>query len=275
VRYVRHLRVGDKLSSRSGNKNITAKFASQSDMPVIMESGITPDMLVNMHGFPSRMTLGQMFELSVGQNCARRGAIADGTAFLPIDLASVGREAQALGFRYNGRHTMFNGRTGEYFDASIFIGPTYEQRLLKFVLDDEYAVAGRAPTDSTTGQPLPGRQAAGGLRFGEMEFWCLDSHGSMMNSYEKSSQHSDGRMMDVCIGCGDLAVRNERAEIYSCRQCGEQAEIMSVETRKTAAVFIEELAAANVKLQLGLAPREFELPWEADMPEPLVEVADL
>jgi DNA-directed RNA polymerase beta subunit len=264
LRYVRHLIVGDKISSRSGNKNIIAEFISQSDMPYIMESGITPDLLVNMTGFPTRMTLGQMIELGEAQNCSQMGTVTDGTAFIPTNFDAIGLQSMALGMRYNGRHTMINGRTGEYFDAAIFVGPTYEQRLLKFVLDDAYAVAGRAPTDSTTGQPLRGGRVSGGLRFGEMEFWCLNSHGSMANSYENSSEHSDGRVMDVCRGCGDLAIRNERSGIYACRLCKENADITSVETRKTAVVLMEELAAANVKIQLGLSPREFELPWEAE-----------
>ena len=93
------------------------------------------------------------------------------------------------GLRYNGRETMFNGITGEYMDMAIFIGPTYQQRLQKFVLDDEQVVGPSGPTDATTGQPLGGKKLQGGLRLGEYEGWCLTAHGSLSILNDKDIFH--------------------------------------------------------------------------------------
>jgi DNA-directed RNA polymerase beta subunit len=257
LRYERPLRTGDKLSSRSGNKSIVARMLQQSDMP-FTESGLTPDMIINTHSFPSRMTIGQLIETSLGKICARKGVIADGTAFLPVDHIAIAAELKGLGFRYNGRERMYNGMTGEFFDAAIFIGPTAEQRLQKFVLDDEQSVAGSGPTDATTGQPLGGKHVQGGLRLGEMEQWGLEAHGSMLNLAEKCMVDSDYRRMHVCRGCGELAVYNEFHGIYRCRTCGELADIAAVDGTKSAVLLHEELAASNITVRLGLRPREFE-----------------
>jgi hypothetical protein len=240
----------------TGN-SIVAQLLPQSDMPYIAASGITPDLIINMHSFPSRMTIGQLYETSLAKTCARKCAIADGTAFLPISYDDIGAELQRLGFRYNGRERMYDSR-GRHQDVALFIGFTYEQRLLKFVLDDEYAVAGTGPTDATTGQPLGGKNVGGGLRLGEMENWGLLSHGSTMTQLEKLTEDSDGRTAYVCRGCGDTAICNPHDEVYRCLNCGEYADIAAVETRKSAIVFREELDASNVKMRLGLRPREFE-----------------
>ena len=257
LRYDRPLRTGDKMSSRSGNKSIVALTLPQSDMP-FTESGLTPDIIINPHSFPSRMTIGQLLETSAGKICANKGVVVDGTAFLPVDNFEVARDLKALGYRYNGLERMYNGMTGNYFDAAIFIGFILEQRLQKFVLDDEQSVAGNGPTDATTGQPLGGKHVQGGLRLGEMECWALEAHGSISNLIEKTSTDSDGRKMHVCRGCGCLAVFNEYHNIYQCRTCVELADIAVVDGSKSAILLHEELAAANIQVKLGLAPREFD-----------------
>ena len=258
LRYERPLRTGDKLSSRSGNKSIVARMLQQSDMP-FTESGLTPDIIINPHSFPSRMMIGQLIETTLGKVCAHKGVIADGTPFLPVDHLEIVREMKALGYRHNGLERMYNGMTGNYFDAAIFIGPTAEQRLQKFVLDDEQSVAGSGPTDATTGQPLGGKHVQGGLRLGEMENWGLEAHGSMLNLFEKTSTDSDGRKMHICRGCGAFAVFNEYHNIYQCRTCGELADLATVDGSKSAILLHEELAAANIHVRLGLRPREFEV----------------
>jgi len=240
----------------TGN-SIVASVLPQSDMP-FTESGLTPDLIINPNSIPSRQIIGQLIETSVAKTCARRGAVTDGTAFLPVDHRAVAQDLVDLGFRFNGRERLYNGMTGEYFDAAIFIGPTAEQRLQKFVLDDEQSVAGSGPTDATTGQPLGGKHVHGGLRIGEMEQWGLQSHGSMLNLFEKTSQDSDGRVMHVCRGCAALAAYNEYHGVYSCKNCGELADIAAVNGSKSAVLFHEELAAANIRVRLGLRPRAFD-----------------
>ena len=257
LRYERPLRTGDKLSSRCGNKSIVATMLSQSDMP-FTESGITPDLIINPHSFPSRMTIGQLIEATVGKICSRKGVLTDGTSFLPIDHFKIIEELVSLGFRYNGLERMYNGQTGEYLDSAIFIGPNLEERIQKFVLDDEQVVAGSGPTDATTGQPLGGKHVQGGLRVGEMENWGLASHGSMLNMYEKLSTDSDGRIIYICRNCGNFAIYNEYRNIYICKVCEEYADISAVDGSKTAILFAEELAASNINMKYGITPREFE-----------------
>ena len=257
LRYERPLRTGDKLSSRSGNKSIVASVLQQSDMP-FTEKGITPDLIINTNSIPSRQIIGQLIETTRGVICARQGAVTDGTSFLPVDHRWQAEELVRLGYRYNGRERLYNGMTGEYFDAAIVIGPCAEQRLQKFVLDDEQSVAGSGPTDATTGQPLGGKHVHGGLRIGEMEHWGLESHGSMYNLFEKTNQDSDGRVMHICRGCSSLAAYNEFQGVYTCKACGELADISSVDGSKSAILFHEELAAANINVKLGLRPRAYE-----------------
>jgi len=260
LRYERPLRIGDKLSSRCGNKSIVATMLSQSDMP-FTENGITPDLIINPHSFPSRMTIGQLIEATVGKICSQKGVLTDGTSFLPIDHFKIIEELVQLGYRYNGLERMYNGQTGEYFDSAIFIGPNLEERIQKFVLDDEQVVAGSGPTDATTGQPLGGKHVQGGLRVGEMENWGLASHGSMLNMYEKLSTDSDGRIIYICRNCGNFAVYNEYRNIYICKVCEEYADIAAVDGSKTAILFAEELAASNISMRYGITPREFEI-WQ-------------
>lgn len=257
LRYERPLRTGDKLSSRCGNKSIVATMLQQSDMP-FTEDGTYPDIIINPHSFPSRMTIGQLIETSVGKICSRKGSMVDGTSFLPIDHFKIIEEMISLGYRYNGLERMYNGFTGEYFDSAIFIGPNLEQRIQKFVLDDEQVVAGSGPTDATTGQPLGGKHVQGGLKIGEMENWALCSHGSMLNMYEKVSTDSDGRVMHICRNCGNFAVLNEHRNIYICKICNEYADIIGVDSSKSAMLLAQELAAANIGMRYVVTPREFE-----------------
>jgi DNA-directed RNA polymerase beta subunit len=256
LRFERPLRIGDKVSSRSGNKGIVSLMLPQCDMP-FTEDGIVPDILVNPHSFPSRMIIGQMIETFNGILNSRVGKYTDGTAFLPINPEGVAIELNANGYRYNGLKRMYNGFTGEYFDAAIFVGTILQQRLQKFVLDDEQAVAGSGPTDATTGQPLGGKHLQGGLRIGEMEFWCMEAHGCTFNMYEKKSIDSDGRIVHICRNCGEVGIYNEYKNIYECKRCEEYADISAVESSKTASLLREELAGANIKLQTNLKPREY------------------
>ena len=256
LRYERQLRVGDKLSSRSGNKCIVALMLPQSDMP-FTETGLTPDIIINTHSIPTRMTIGQMIESRVGIISAHKGVIADGTAFMPLDHYEIEEDAKKYGLRPNCRSRLFNGMTGDYMDSAIYIVPTFMQKLQKYVLDDEQSVSGTGPTDAITGQPLGGKKLAGGIRMGEMEVSNLVVHGVMKNLNEKLMNDSDGRTLYICRGCSDTAIYNELQDIYKCVRCGEMADIVGVNSTKSAILFREELAAANIGTKLILDPRRF------------------
>ncbi len=228
------------------------------DITVPSTTSFVANGFVVHNSFPSRMTIGQLIETSYSKICARKGVITDGTAFLPLNHETIAQEMVDLGFRYNGRERMYNGMTGEYFDSAIFIGPTLEQRLQKFVLDDEQSVGGSCPSDAVTSQPLGGKHIQGGLRLGEMELWGLESHGAMLNMYEKISKDSDGKKMNICRTCGSFAVLNEYENIYNCKLCGEMADISTIDGSKTAILLHEELQASNIKMKLCLQPRQYE-----------------
>lgn len=257
LRFERPLRVGDKISNRSGNKGIVARLMPAADMPFDSEGG-TPDILMNTHSLPTRMTVGQLIETSVALVCARRGVVADGTAFLPVDHDDVAAQLVAAGLRANGRRRFFNGFSGECLDAAVYCGPSFVQRLQKFVYDEEQCIGGSGPTDATTGQPLSGKHTGGGLREGEMEKHTKVAHGAAYNLFEKFFTDSDGRVLHVCRGCGNYGVYNAAAARYSCKTCGELANLAAVDSSKSAHLFHEELAAANVAVTFGLRPLEFE-----------------
>jgi DNA-directed RNA polymerase beta subunit len=244
-------------SSRAGNKSITALLLADSDLPYD-DDGITPDIIINPHAIPSRMTIGQMLETSLGLRCQEEGSLTDGTSFRKVSADEISKELAEIGLRFNGLSRLYNGRTGEHYDAAIFMGPTYHQRLQKFVKDDEYAVGGYGPTDALTGQPLEGKNARGGLRIGEMEAWVLQSQGSMMSLTEKMFMDSDGRKQFLCRTCGTPAIYNAHQGIYRCTTCGEGADIGQVDSCKASIVFQHEMRSANVKVTLGARPREFE-----------------
>lgn len=255
--YYRTFKNGDKMSSRSGNKCIGAKLQPESDMPYTA-NGLTPDVIINPHSFPSRMPNGQVLEQAVGLIAASDGTIADGTAFMPLDHYEVQKRLVEKGFRSSGCTTLYNGKTGEPYNVAIFIGPTYILRLLKFVLDDEQSVGITAPLNPETGQPLGGKQLRGGLKIDEMTVWGMESHGIISNLHEKFSTMSDGRNMYICRGCGKQAVHNEFMNIYACATCGDYASINEVPTTKTALKLMENLNASNVPITLGLEPLKME-----------------
>jgi DNA-directed RNA polymerase beta subunit len=257
LRYDRPASVGDKLSSRSGNKSICAILRPQGDMPYTA-SGITPDIIVNPHSIPSRMTIGQLLETMLGKVCARTGKIEDGTAFREMNLDNIPLQLMQAGFRHNGKERLFNGETGEHYDADIFVGIMLEQRLQKFIKDNGYAVSRFCPTDAKTGQPLGGKAHGGGLRIGEMEDLTLNTHGALMTTYEKWAMDSDRQLMYVCRRCGFPAVYNARENLYRCRLCKDHADISEIETTRGSIVHQHELAAANIKMRFGLRAREFE-----------------
>jgi DNA-directed RNA polymerase beta subunit len=244
-------------SSRAGNKSIAALLLPESDLPYD-EDGVTPDIIINPHSIPSRMTIGQMLETTLSLRCQEEGVITDGTAFRSVSVDEISKELAEIGLRYNGLSRLYNGRTGEHYDAAIFMGPTYHQRLQKFVKDDKYAVGDYGPTDALTGQPLEGKNARGGLRVGEMATWVLESHGAMAALTEKLMEDSDGQVQFLCRTCGNPAIYNGRQGFYRCTTCGEGADIGAVDSCRASIVFQHEMRAANVKVSIGVRPREFE-----------------
>ena len=161
LRKIRSVAVGDKFSSRSGQKGICALLMKEADMPV-SETGIRPSLIFNPHGLPSRMTCAQLIECLLGKVCAIKGTHHDATIFKKIEIDAIADELESYGFNRYGYERLISGITGEYIDTLIFFGPTFYQRLQKFVADAEYSVR-HSLTDAITYQPLDGRGSLGGL----------------------------------------------------------------------------------------------------------------
>ena len=253
LRSSRPLRVGDKLSSHSGCKGINALMVNRADLPYC-EDGLVPDIIINPHSFPTRMVIGQVIETMMGELAVRMGCLFDGTPFRHIDINGIIKTlAERYNIQYGGHKRMFNGKTGNWYDAMIFIGPTSYQRLQKFVADENYAMS-TGPTESLTRQPTDGKTRNGGLRIGEMEKDTLVSHGVMRTLYSKFYQDSDGIEIYICRLCGSRAIINERAGLYKCKNCKDNADIASVPSSWVANLFLNEINAMGVKTTFELEP---------------------
>lgn len=258
---VRTLGIGDKFSSRHGQKGVTGINYVHCDMPVTQQ-GIVPDLIINPHAIPSRMTIGQLVESLCGKVAAIQGSFYDATIFTPNDLRAIGDKLEELGFDRHGVEPMYNGMTGEWIDNDVFIGPTYYQRLQKFVVDEVYSIS-TGPTCVITRQPLEGKANKGGLRIGEMEKDVIISHGAGHFIMEKFRDDSDGFDIYVCRTCQKRPVVNEEQNIVICKTCesaGMDPDIIKARSTWSSKLFMQELESMNVGVRLSVKPYEYEVP---------------
>lgn len=251
----REVQIGDKFSTRHGQKGICASMLRNSDLP-FNDKGEYPTILFNPHGIPTRMTIGQLLESHVGNLCAYKGCHYDGTTFKGYNYEEIANELEKIGFEKYGTERLYSGLTGEFIDTMIYTGPLYYQRLLKFVLDQEYAVNDAVP-DPITHQPLDGAAQKGGLRIGEMEKDVLTCHGSINILNEKFYAHSDGFSEYICR-CGEPAIVNERNGDYKCKFCLDNADINLVPTSWSSKLFIQEMSSCHVGVRRMVKPYTFE-----------------
>jgi len=243
-------------SSRMGNKGIVSNLIPRCDM-FYCEDGLIPDALVNPHSVPTRMAVNQLIEELIAIIAALMGIHIDATSFNGLDLkAAIKKLETDHKIKYAGNRRVYSGRTGEWKDNMIFVGPTTYQRLQKYVIDDHYAIR-EGPNNALTRQPLDGKNKDGGLRIGEMETWALSAAGVVRALHEKFYKHSDGINIHVCRICSDRAIINEKMGIYKCKRCGDQADIVTVSSGWSANLFFNEASAMNAKMLFGVAPHMF------------------
>ena len=202
------------------------------------------------------MTIGQLYESQLGNYCAMKGTHTDATIFKYVDIETIGNELETMGMNRYGYHRLYSGITGEFIDCLIFMGPTYYQRLQKFVIDAVYSISS-GPSDALTRQPLDGKASGGGIRIGEMERDVICSHGSSKFLQEKFFDHSDGFTEYICR-CGKAAVVNVSKNIYKCKYCGDNADIAAVPTSWSSKLFIQEMETMNVGVRRHLTPFTYE-----------------
>lgn len=200
VRTTKIPQIGDKFASRHGQKGTIGVTFRQEDMPFTCE-GITPDIIINPHAIPSRMTIAHLIECLLSKVATLKGMEGDATPFTDVTVDSVSDLLRAHGYQSRGFEIMYHGHTGKKLRYQIFFGPTYYQRL-RHMVDDKIHARARGPVQIMTRQPVEGRARDGGLRFGEMERDCMIAHGAASFLKERLFEVSDAFRVHICEICG-------------------------------------------------------------------------
>tara|TARA_B100001093_G_scaffold207457_1_gene199425 strand:- start:950 stop:2200 length:1251 start_codon:yes stop_codon:yes gene_type:complete len=244
LRALRQPNFGDKFSSRHGQKGTIGNIIPEKDMP-FTRSGIKPDIIINPHAIPSRMTIGQLKETLLGKTLVELGLFGDGTSFGDLDLQTICKELQNVGYESNGNEIMYNAMTGEQIETSVFTGPVFYQRLKHMVADKQHSRS-IGPMVNLTRQPAEGRSRDGGLRFGEMERDCMCSHGAARFTKERIYDVSDKYSVYTCRKCGMISSYNDKQHIHICKTCNNRSDFSYVELPYACKLLFQELTTMNV-----------------------------
>ena len=241
--------IGDKFSSRHGQKGTMGMILNPEDMPQTA-GGIIPDMIINPHCIPSRMTIAQLMETLLGKMCCETGALGDGTPFNNTSVDQIARIMRdEYGLEPHGNEILYNGYTGRMMETSIFIGPVYYQRLRHCSADKIHSRAS-GPLVMLTRQPAEGRAREGGLRFGEMERDCVAAHGVTEFTKERLMECSDAFPCHVCRDCGLLAIANPAKGIWNCKACGNTTNFSSVQIPYASKLLFQELETMSISSRI-------------------------
>jgi len=244
VRNVRIPQIGDKFASRHGQKGTIGMTYRQEDMPFTAE-GIVPDIIVNPHAIPSRMTIAQLIECLLGKVVVFQGCEGDATPFTDVTVEDISKRLHAMGYQRHGNEALYQGHTGRPLNARVFIGPTFYQRL-KHLVDDKVHSRARGPVAMLTRQPLEGRARDGGLRMGEMERDCLIAHGCASFIRDRFFCNSDQYRIHICQRCGLTAQANLKKMTYECRTpicVGRPTQVCQIEIPYACKLLFQELHA--------------------------------
>jgi len=244
IRTFRKPVIGDKFSSRHGQKGTIGIVLPEKDMP-FDENGIRPDIIINPHAIPSRMTIGQLKETLLGLVLLELGLFGDGTSFNDLPVRDICRLLSKNGYESHGNRVLMNGFTGEQLETDIFIGPAFYQRLKHMVNDKQHA-RGNGPMVVLTRQPAEGRAREGGLRYGEMERDCMVSHGCSRFTKGRLYDSSDKFVVYSCKMCGLFAVFNDEKNIHHCRTCGNRTAFARLNVPYAYKLLTHELITMNI-----------------------------
>ena len=244
LRTLRKPVIGDKFSSRHGQKGTVGNIIPEEDMPFTRD-GVRPDIIINPHAIPSRMTIGQLKETLLGKVLVELGLFGDGTSFGELDVDTISKKLLELGYEAHGNELMYNGLTGEQIECNVFMGPVFYQRLKHMVKDKQHSRS-IGPMVNLTRQPAEGRSRDGGLRFGEMEKDAMVSHGAAKFTRGRMYDASDKYQIYVCKKCGLIASYNDELHIHCCRTCDNRVDFAYVEIPYACKLLFQELTTMNV-----------------------------
>ena len=236
--------IGDKFSSRHGQKGTIGHIINEPDMP-FTKDGLRPDLIINPHAIPSRMTIAQLKETLLGKVLLELGLYGDGTSFGDINLKSLCNKLQECNYESKGNEILYDGKSGEQIETSIFIGPAFYQRLKHMVIDKQHSRC-IGPMVNLTRQPAEGRSRDGGLRFGEMERDCMISHGTSSFTKERIYDVSDKYSVHICDSCGLIVPYNEEKHIHKCNVCNNSRNFSCVKIPYSCKLLFQELISMNV-----------------------------
>lgn len=251
---LRHHRIpiiGDKYTSRHGQKSTCGIIIDKSELPVTRE-GVTPDIIINPHAIPSRMTIGQIMEMITGKYGAITGTFIDGTPFEQIDMEKIKKVLRKNNYGEDGMETMYCGITGEKYESPIFIAPCYYIKLKQLVADKIHARS-IGPINNVTRQPPQGKSRNGGTRIGEMEKDCFVAHGISTFLRERMVDCSDKYQVHVCNKCGLFAskVKNHDNQFW-CKACNSYNDIYEIKIPYALKLVMQELRSINIGMNLNL-----------------------
>jgi DNA-directed RNA polymerase II subunit RPB2 len=244
---IKNPELGDKHSSRHGQKGVIGRILNECDMP-FTKQGIRPDIIMNAHAFPSRMTIGHIVECVFAKLCCMRGSYGDGTVFMDFDRDTIMDELQTYDFNRHGNEILYNGIDGKMIETDIFIGPVYYFRL-KHMVAEKLNARGTGPMQFLTRQPTEGRRKGGGLRIGEMERDALLGHGIGNFISESMMERSDNAQFPICNRCGILAITGK--EKFYCKRCDEQ-DISMVKMPYTFKLLSQEMETMSLNMNFNI-----------------------
>ena len=250
IRSTRIPEIGDKFSSRHGQKGTVGMIYDECDMP-FNSDGIRPDIIINPHAVPSRMTIAQLMETLFGKVCVNTGNYGDSTVFSDIKQSTISDILEELGYERNGNEVLYSGFNGEQLKCSIFMGPTYYQRL-KHMSNDKIHSRNTGPVVSMTRQPSEGRASHGGLRFGEMERDCILSHGSSSFLKERLMDVSDKFTCYICNECGSICIHIPVNNHYECRACNNYSKFSKINIPYSCKILFQELQCMSINTNINV-----------------------